>query len=134
MMAESLLHFVDCQNQTGTAGQKLKRCNLASCLRHQSWLAPYFRRPPLTPALPPLVRLSHAQAPAVLDHSSALAQGDGGARPAFAGGAEGGEGELVVLDAGDVLHHAFAVRCPGIDAEGEVRSGFHAIALTSSLP
>ena len=31
----------------------------------------------------------HAQAPAVLNHSRTLPQGDGGARPAFAGGAEG---------------------------------------------
>jgi hypothetical protein len=32
----------------------------------------------------------------------------------------GGERNVIVLDAGDVLHDAFAVRCPGIDAEGEV--------------
>ena len=49
---------------------------------------------PLTPALPPLVRPSHAQAPAVLDHSRTLAQGDGSSGPAFAGGAEGGDGKL----------------------------------------
>ena len=35
--------------------------------------------------------LHHAQAPAVLDHSRALPQADGGTGPAFAGGAEGGE-------------------------------------------
>ena len=29
---------------------------------------------------------------------------------------------LVVLDAGDVFDDAFAIRCPGIDAEGEVSS------------
>jgi hypothetical protein len=29
---------------------------------------------------------NHAQAPAVLDHSCTLPQGDGNARPAFAGG------------------------------------------------
>src|SRR5262249_6148316 len=57
-----------------------------------------------------------------LDHSRALPQGDGGAGPAFAGGAVGGERNLVILDAGDVLHDAFAVRRPGIDAEGEVSS------------
>ena len=44
-----------------------------------------------------------AQAPAVLDHSRALPQGDGGARPAFTGGEEGGERDLIVLDASHVL-------------------------------
>jgi hypothetical protein len=33
-----------------------------------------------------------------------------------------GERDLVVLDASDVLHDAFAVRGPRIDAEGEVSS------------
>src|SRR5262249_15576092 len=51
-----------------------------------------------------------------------------------AAGTERGERNLIVLDPSDVLHDAFAVRLPGIEAEGEVRSGFHAIALTSSLP
>jgi hypothetical protein len=50
--------------------------------------------------------------PAAL-HACALAQRDGRARPAFASGAEGGECNLIVLDAGDVLHDAFAVRRPG---------------------
>ena len=74
------------------------------------------------PAFATLVRPSHAQAPAVLDHSRTLPQGDGGAGPAFAGGAEGSERDLIVLDASDVLHDAFAVRGPRIDAEGEVSS------------
>src|SRR5262245_4658507 len=79
----------------------------------------------LTPALPPLVRpRGHAQTPAILDHSNALPQGDGNARPAFAGGAESGERNLIVLDASDVLDNAFAVGCPGIDAEGEVSPRF----------
>jgi hypothetical protein len=39
----------------------------------------------------------------------------------LAGGEEGGERNLIV-DASDVLHDAFAVRRPGIDAEGEVSS------------
>jgi len=47
--------------------------------------------------------LHHAQAPAGLDHSRTLPQGDGSARPALAGGEEGGERDLIVLDAGDVL-------------------------------
>lgn len=59
------------------------------------------RLPPSPPAEKPAARqdqtwqhprwnaLHHAQTPAVLDHSSALAQGDGRARPAFAGCAEG---------------------------------------------
>ena len=46
----------------------------------------------------------------------------GGARPALAGGAVGGECNLIVLDPGDVLDDAFAVRGPSIDAEGEVSS------------
>src|SRR5262245_20443242 len=54
--------------------------------------------------------LNHAQAPAVLDHSCALPQGDGDARPALAGGAVGNECNLVVLDTGNMLHDAFAVR------------------------
>jgi hypothetical protein len=64
----------------------------------------------------------HAQAPAVLDHSRTLPQGDGRAGPAFAGGPEGGERDLIILDARDVLDNAFAVGCPGIDAEGKVSS------------
>jgi DNA processing protein len=36
-------------------------------------------------------------ASAVLDHTRPLPQGDGGAGPAFAGGAEGGEGNLLNL-------------------------------------
>ena len=67
-----------------------------------------------------LLTRHHAQAPAVLDHSRALPQGDGSPRPAFAGSSERGERDLIVLDAGDVLHDALAVRCPSIDAEGEV--------------
>src|SRR5262245_56185910 len=79
----------------------------------------------LTPALPPLVGpRGHAQTPAILDHSNALPQGDGSARPAFAGSAEGGERNLIVFDASDVLDDAFAVRCPGIDPEGEVSPRF----------
>src|SRR6516165_4838170 len=74
------------------------------------------------PAFATLVRPSHAQAPAVLDHSRTLPQGDGGTGPAFAGGAVGSERDLIVLDASDVLHDAFAVRGPRIDAEGEVSS------------
>jgi hypothetical protein len=41
-------------------------------------------------------------------------------RPAFARREEGGERDLVVLDAGDVLDDALAVRCPRIDAEVEM--------------
>jgi hypothetical protein len=52
--------------------------------------------------------LHHAQAPAVLDHSRTLPQGDGCARPSLARRAVGDECNLIVLDAGDVLHGAFA--------------------------
>jgi hypothetical protein len=34
--------------------------------------------------------------------------------------AAGGERNLVVFDARDVFHGAFAVRCPSIDAKGEL--------------
>jgi hypothetical protein len=51
--------------------------------------------------------LHHAQAAAVLAHSRALPQGDGGARPALAGGAVGSECNLVILDAGNMLHDAW---------------------------
>src|SRR6516162_1232133 len=61
-------------------------------------------------------------APAILDDASALPQGDGGTRPAFAGSAERGKRDLIVLDASDVLHDAFAVRYPSIDVEGKVSS------------
>src|SRR5262245_5261077 len=66
--------------------------------------------------------LLHAQAASVLDHSRTPPQGDGRARPALAGAVEGGECNLIILDASDVLHDAFAVRGLGIDAEGEVSS------------
>jgi hypothetical protein len=49
-----------------------------------------------------------------------LPQGDGNARPTLARGEIGGERNLIVLDAGDVLNDGFAVRSPGINAEGEV--------------
>ena len=50
------------------------------------------------------------QAPTVLDHSRALSQRDGRARPSLvAGGPVGGECNLIVLDARDVLDNAFAV-------------------------
>ena len=51
-----------------------------------------------------------------------LPQGDRRARPALAGGAVSGKCNRIVLDAGDVFDDAFAVRCPSIDAEGEVSS------------
>src|SRR5262245_53493125 len=66
--------------------------------------------------------LHHAQAPALLNHSRPLPQGDGDAGPAFAGGAAGGECNLIVLNTGNMLNDAFAVRRPGIDAEGEMGS------------
>src|SRR5262249_41233585 len=69
-----------------------------------------------------LLTRHHTQAPAVLNHSRALPQGNGCAGPVFACGAIGGERNLIVLDAGDVLDNALAVGCPGIDAEGEVSS------------
>jgi len=37
----------------------------------------------------------------------------------------GGERNLVILDAGDVLDDAFPVSSPRIDAEGEMRSRLH---------
>src|SRR5262245_1520209 len=58
------------------------------------------------------------QTPASVPASLAPARRD--ARPAFAGGAVGGECNLIILDAGDVLHDAFAVRGPRIDAESKV--------------
>ena len=58
-------------------------------------------------------------------YSRTQPQGDGRARPALAGGVEGGECNLIVLDASDVLHDAFAVSGPRIDAEGEMRSSLH---------
>jgi hypothetical protein len=64
--------------------------------------------------------LHHAQTPTVLDHSRAMPQGDGRAGPALAGGPVGGECNLIVLNAGNVLDNTFAVRCPCIDAESKV--------------
>src|SRR5262249_11098183 len=77
----------------------------------------------------------HAQATAVLDHSRALPQGDGSAAPAFARGAVRCECNLVVLDTHDVLHDAFTVKCPSIDAEGKVgsqRAHLHPLLFHSS--
>src|SRR5215467_1572541 len=51
-----------------------------------------------------LLTRHHAQAPAVLDHSRALPQGDGSTGPAFARGAVRCECNLVVLDVSDMLH------------------------------
>jgi hypothetical protein len=67
--------------------------------------------------------LYYAQTSAVLDHSRTLPQGDGDAGPTLAGGVEGGERKLIVLDAGDVFDGAFAVRSPGINAEVSSRCG-----------
>jgi len=72
-----------------------------------------------------LVRSRQAQALAILNHSRALPQRDGYARPASAGRVIGSERDFVILDTGDVLDDALAVRCPRIDAEGEMRSGCH---------
>jgi hypothetical protein len=66
-----------------------------------------------------LLGIHRAQTPTVLDHSRTLPQGDGCARPAFTRRAVGGECNLIILDAGDVLHDAFAVRGPRIDAESK---------------
>src|SRR5262252_6612322 len=63
--------------------------------------------------------LHHAQTSAILDDASASPQGDWRVRPAFTGGAVGRERNLIILDAGDVLHDAFAVRGPRIDAESK---------------
>src|SRR5215471_19317648 len=49
-------------------------------------------------------------------------QRDGRTRPALAGSAEGSERNVVVPDAGNMLHDGFAVGRPGVDAEGEVSS------------
>jgi hypothetical protein len=54
--------------------------------------------------------LFYAQGSAVLDRSHTLPQGNGGAGPTLAGGAMRGERNLIVLDAGDMLYDAFAVR------------------------
>jgi hypothetical protein len=72
-----------------------------------------------------------ADCPRLLAHPAA---GNGCAGPAFAGGAVGSECNLIVVDTCDVLDDAFPVSGPRIDPEGEVHSGFHAIAVTSSLP
>src|SRR5262252_2329910 len=60
--------------------------------------------------------LHHAQASAVLDHSRALPQGDLGPGPALAGGAVGGERDLVVLDASDVHDDVVAGVVPDVHA------------------
>ena len=57
-----------------------------------------------------------------------------GAGPAFTGGAEGSECNLIIFDAGDVLHDAFAIGCPSIDAEGEVSSQCGRLPFAPSAP
>ena len=54
--------------------------------------------------------LHHAHAPPILDHPRALTQRDGGARPASAGGVVCRQRDLIILNAGDVLDNALAVR------------------------
>src|SRR5436190_12445485 len=68
---------------------------------------------------------SQAHTPTILNHSRALPQRDGDARPAFVGGVISGESKLIVLDAGNVLHDAFAIGSPGVDAETQVRPCGH---------
>jgi hypothetical protein len=58
---------------------------------------------------PALVRPREAQAAAILDHSRALPQRDGCVRPAFNRGAVGGECNVIVLNARDLLDEAVAV-------------------------
>src|SRR5262245_35805408 len=69
---------------------------------------PKIRAPGLTRtrALAPLVRLREAQAAAILNHSRALPQRDGCIRPGFARRVEGGECNVIVLNARDVLDEA----------------------------
>ena len=90
---------------------------------------------PLTSASPALVRpRREAQAATVLDHSCTLPQGDVGAGPMFAGCAERSERDLIVLDAGDVLNDAFAVRGPRLDAESEWRMESPGEGMTPNSP
>jgi hypothetical protein len=56
-----------------------------------------------------------------LDHSRILPQGDG-ARPAFTRRAIGGERNLIVLDATDVLHDAFRHQAPSEAETDETRA------------
>jgi hypothetical protein len=98
--------------------EKLPNLSVVSRRRSLLWL--------LTRALPALVDpADQAQAPAVLDHARALPQGDGDAGSAFAGSVVGGKRNLVVLDAGDVLHDAFAIGGPDVDAEAEMIPRLH---------
>jgi len=79
----------------------------------------------LKPALSTLVRpRRQAQTPAILDHSCALPQRDGPARPALDRGSVGCQRDLIILDASDVLDNALAVRVPQIDSEGEMRARY----------
>ena len=41
--------------------------------------------------------------------------------------------DLIVFDASDMLHDAFAVRRPGIDAEGEMRARYRHRSRSSKL-
>ena len=77
-------------------------------------------------SFPPPIKISgQAQPSTVRNDASTLPQGDGDARPAFAGGTVGGEHNLMVLNAGNMLNDVFAVRGPSIDAEAEMRSRLH---------
>jgi hypothetical protein len=57
--------------------------------------------------------------PAVLDDSHALAQGDIRARPLLAGCLIYGFGHSQVINVGDALDDAVAIRIPAVDAIGE---------------
>src|SRR5262245_64438472 len=63
--------------------------------------------------------------PVVFNHPCTLPQCDGCAGPAFAGGAERGDGKFVIFDAGNMLDGALAVGGPGIDAKVKMRSHLH---------
>ena len=61
----------------------------------------------------------HAQAPAVLDHSRTLPQGDGRAGPARHGCPVGRFAYLEVVHASDLLDNAVACVVPDVHAEGK---------------
>jgi hypothetical protein len=88
------------------------------------------------PEVPHGTELHCAQATAVLDHSRTLPQGDGSAGPEFAGGAVGGECNLIVLDAGDaspVHASAFGPRSQG-GALPRQKIRFHGVKRAAKFP
>jgi len=79
-----------------------------------------------------VARRPHTAEQVVFDHPCALPQRDRPARPPLTGGAVGRHRDLIVFDAGNVLHDGVAVGRPCVDAKGKMRSRYRHLSLPQS--